>query len=233
MSHGLTVVGVATQCAPSENPRSTRDITYLDEWLRRGFAIVATDYQGLGSPGVHPYLNTRAEAYGVLDGVRAALGALPNLRNKVLIVGQSQGGGGAFAAAGWAPRYAPELRVIGTVATGIPYPGAKLPAGVPSVVPQPDPVMSYILLIAVSQAGINPAFRPSDVLAPAAMPYFEMARHACLAALEPAVNKAGLTRANGLRPGAVQALAAFGRSMLYPTLKIEAPVFIGYGGKGR
>lgn len=39
-----------------------------------GYAIVATDYQGLGTPGPHAYLNSRAAAYATLDSLRAALG---------------------------------------------------------------------------------------------------------------------------------------------------------------
>lgn len=47
-AHGT--VGVATQCAPSLNPRSSRDQQYLNTWLSLGFAVVAPDYAGLGSP---------------------------------------------------------------------------------------------------------------------------------------------------------------------------------------
>ena len=42
------------------------EITYLNTWLAQGFAIVATDYQGLGTPGPHPYMQARPAAYSVL-----------------------------------------------------------------------------------------------------------------------------------------------------------------------
>ena len=83
--------------------------------------MVATDYQGLGTPGPHPYLATRPEAYSVLDSIRAVRQAFAGLADKIVIVGQSQGGGAAFATAGIAPEYAPELGIRGTVATGVPY----------------------------------------------------------------------------------------------------------------
>jgi pimeloyl-ACP methyl ester carboxylesterase len=82
---------------------------------------VATDYQGLGVPGAHPYLATRPEAYSVLDSIRAAQSSSFGLSKKVVVVGQSQGGAAAFATAGYAPSYAPELDIRGTVATGVPY----------------------------------------------------------------------------------------------------------------
>ena len=47
------------------------------EWLRKlgnPYAVVASDYQGLGTPGGHPYLATRPAAYSVLDSIRAVQG---------------------------------------------------------------------------------------------------------------------------------------------------------------
>jgi pimeloyl-ACP methyl ester carboxylesterase len=118
-AHGT--VGVADICAPSFAGRSQRDITYLNFWLSQGYAVVASDYQGLGTPGGHPYLAVRPEAYSVLDSIRAVQGGGFGLSKKVVLIGQSQGGGAAFGTAGYAPLYAPELEVLGTVATGTPY----------------------------------------------------------------------------------------------------------------
>ncbi|MDM7250761.1 lipase family protein, partial [Klebsiella grimontii] len=117
-AHGT--VGVANHCAPSLNPRSDRDKQYLNTWLSLGYAVVAPDYAGLGSAGLHHYLNARGEAWSVLDGVRAALKQFP-LKNELILVGQSQGAHAAFASAGYQPEYAPELNVRATVLTGTPY----------------------------------------------------------------------------------------------------------------
>jgi triacylglycerol lipase len=38
----------------------------------RGFAIVMTDYEGLGTPGMHTYANRIAEGNAMLDAARAA-----------------------------------------------------------------------------------------------------------------------------------------------------------------
>ncbi|MFI7705483.1 hypothetical protein [Nonomuraea sp. NPDC049480] len=54
-AHGT--VGIADGCAQSVGGRSARDITYLSAWLRAGYAVVATEYKGLGTPGPHPYLH--------------------------------------------------------------------------------------------------------------------------------------------------------------------------------
>ncbi|MBB2205352.1 lipase family protein [Gluconacetobacter takamatsuzukensis] len=236
-AHGT--VGIAAACAPSRNPHSLRDQDYLGAWLRRGFAIVATDYQGLGGGGTHPYLNARAEAYSVLDGVRAALSGLPDLRDTVMIVGQSQGAGAAFAAASYAPAYAPTLDIRGTVATGIPYMtpeiakslmhggAGRMPKG------QVDPVVAYALLIAASAAGLDPAFDPAAAFTPRAMRAFHAASQTCLSDLLDIVRDDGLTRANSFRPTLPHALAPALRAMAFPTLKLAAPLFVGTGAEDR
>ncbi|MFW7268227.1 lipase family protein [Gluconacetobacter sp. Hr-1-5] len=239
-AHGT--VGIAAACAPSRNPHSVRDQDYLGAWLRRGFAIVATDYQGLGAGGTHPYLNARAEAYSVLDGVRAALAGLPDLRDTIMLVGQSQGAGAAFAAASYAPAYAPTLDIRGTVATGIPYmtpeitkalmAGAhggagKTPKG------QADPVVAYALLIAAAEAGLDPAFDPSAAFTPRAMRAFRAASATCLSGLLDIVRDDGLTRANSFRPTLPHVLAPALKTMAFPTLKLAAPLFVGTGTEDR
>jgi hypothetical protein len=40
--------------------------------LSLGYAVIAPDYAGLGSSGLHHYLNARGEAWSVLDGMRRA-----------------------------------------------------------------------------------------------------------------------------------------------------------------
>jgi len=117
-AHGTT--GFADVCAPSWQGRDARDNDYLDTWLSRGFAIVATDYEGLGTPGDHPYLLWKSEAHSILDSARAVLrGGKYPVRNEIVLVGQSQGAGAALGAAWLAPAYAPDLHVKAAVLTGL------------------------------------------------------------------------------------------------------------------
>ncbi|GBQ68366.1 hypothetical protein GLUCOINTEAF2_0201901 [Komagataeibacter intermedius AF2] len=116
--HGT--VGFADQCAPSRRGPSPRDQAYLDAWLKKGFAVVATDYQGLGTEGLHPYLLYRPEAYSALDAARAVIGDRSlNIQNRIVLIGQSQGAGAALAAAWEYPHYAPQLHIVGGVLTGL------------------------------------------------------------------------------------------------------------------
>jgi pimeloyl-ACP methyl ester carboxylesterase len=112
-AHGTT--GIADSCAPTRLATPAQPAV-LRTWLARGYAVLRTDYQGLGTPGVHPYLNGDAEGRSVLDIVRAARRLDRRIGSKVIIAGHSQGGHAALWAASLAPRYTPELKVRGTVA---------------------------------------------------------------------------------------------------------------------
>ncbi|WP_236659357.1 lipase family protein [Corynebacterium aurimucosum] len=93
-AHGA--VGMGDECAPSIDARMPRDAEYLNRWLDMGYAIVATDYVGLDSPGLHSYLNGKLAAENVVDSVAAAhkmAGTQGQLAKKWAVIGQSQGGG--------------------------------------------------------------------------------------------------------------------------------------------
>jgi len=118
--HGTT--GIADGCAPTRDRAGTPVHAYhayayplLERWLRAGYAVVRTDYQGLGTPGVHEYLNGPVEGRAVLDAVRAARRVAP-LSRRVALAGHSQGGHAALWAASQAPRWTPELAVRGAYA---------------------------------------------------------------------------------------------------------------------
>ena len=123
-AHGTT--GTADVCAPSHDAEA--EIIANGPYLE-GYAFVATDYEGLGTPGLHPYIVGRSEARGVLDSVRAAhnvasmLGAdgMPRISvtEEFVVWGHSQGGHAAIHAGQHWQEYAPELRLLG-VASGAP-----------------------------------------------------------------------------------------------------------------
>ena len=85
--------------------------------LARGYVVVATDYAGLGLPGVHAYLVGISEARAVLDSVRAAR----NLKartppNALPCGGIRRGATPRCSPASWPPTYAPELKLVGVAA---------------------------------------------------------------------------------------------------------------------
>jgi len=111
-------VGVASNCAPSLlGGAGARVIDGLPVFLKAGDAVVATDYQGLGTPGPHPYLVGKAEAISVLDSVRAVHNLSAAGAGTTFVVwGVSQGGHAALFTGQYAASYAPDLKLVGVAA---------------------------------------------------------------------------------------------------------------------
>lgn len=136
----LVVLGPGTQgqgdqCAPSrlfqDGIHYNAPLDFAVEYevlqvhalLSRGIDVVVTDYQGLGTAGMHSYVDRRAQGHAMLDAARAVK-ALPGSRigddSPIGFWGYSQGGGAAASAAEMQPSYAPDLDVRGTCAGGPP-----------------------------------------------------------------------------------------------------------------
>ncbi|MEQ1160147.1 lipase family protein [Acinetobacter calcoaceticus] len=99
--HGT--VGVGDGCAPSKNTINPRFKILAETLLAAGYVIVAPDYEGLGTPGVHPYLNLSSEAKSALSAVKAVkehYGA--QLKGDWMSIGQSQGGHASLGTAEFA-----------------------------------------------------------------------------------------------------------------------------------
>ncbi|MFA5900849.1 MAG: alpha/beta fold hydrolase, partial [Hyphomicrobium sp.] len=112
--------GVSGRCAPTLLPNLSGTIAGLEDMLSRGYVVVATDYEGLGAPGVHAYLVGESEARSVIDSVRAARN-LNGTRatNRFAVWGHSQGGHAALFTGQIVGSYAPELKLVG-IATAAP-----------------------------------------------------------------------------------------------------------------
>jgi len=107
--------GVATKCAPSLREGVLTSIPGLDDMVKRGFAVTATDYPGLGTAGEHPYLVGISEGRAVLDSVRA-IRSVAGASERFAVWGHSQGGHAALWTGELAAKYAPDLKVVGIAA---------------------------------------------------------------------------------------------------------------------
>lgn len=131
-AHGTT--GVAQHCAPSlaAEPFESGALFVLPEVIANGWALVATDYIGLGAEGPHPYLVGEPTGHAVLDAVRAARQLdEARLGEQTVVWGHSQGGGAALWAAQLADGYALDVPLDGVAALApaayLPGLGADLP----------------------------------------------------------------------------------------------------------
>ncbi|MFJ6094893.1 alpha/beta hydrolase family protein [Williamsia muralis] len=184
-AHGTT--GVADACAPSAAFDGGPTQAYLTEvdaalndWLSKGFAVVRTDYEGLGTPGVHPYVNADSEVNALTDIVRAARELDQSIGTDWYAVGHSQGGQAALFVAADAPERAPELDLRAAAAIA---PGSgldRLPEYFKSGVPGIAAAQSFLPLILLGAQAADPSIRPEDLLTDQARPLLDSARTGCL-----------------------------------------------------
>lgn len=222
-AHGT--VGIADVCAPSFAGRGDRDTRYLDYWLDQGYAIVATDYQGLGTPGAHPYVHVRSEAYSILDSIRAVQKHYP-VSARTVLIGQSQGGGAVVATATFAKDYAPELDIAGAVGTGVNLSARDYAAPMNNT-----KRVAYFLVYLNAIQLVDPAIKPEEYVSDKALPAFELTRTACFPQVEQRARFDHLDKDNSFR----QDLSAITRKLAGfkhpPTLHTDIPIFWGTGGK--
>ncbi|MBU3701394.1 MAG: alpha/beta fold hydrolase [Acidimicrobiia bacterium] len=110
--------GIVDACAPSRIDDPYGDVQGLQEFLAKGWVVTATDYQGLGTDGMHPYLVGSSEARGTIDIVRAARAIVSGVKvsNRYAVFGHSQGGQAVLFAGQMAKSYAPDLNLVAVAA---------------------------------------------------------------------------------------------------------------------
>ena len=129
-AHGTT--GAAQNCGPSQvldpvvplneyflvggNSWTDYGIPAVEEFIKEGYVLVATDYQGLGGGGRHQYSVAATNGMDTLNAARAAVSMKETgASKKTVVYGWSQGGGATIALAGM-PEY---IKQTGTAADNL------------------------------------------------------------------------------------------------------------------
>ncbi len=114
VAYAHATTGVTRDCAPTLSPDMFGNEPMVADLVgNRHWAVVMTDYQGLGGPGVHPYLDSTAQGLDVLGSIRAARSLGVPLARSTALYGFSQGGRASEAAAELAPTRTPEITLVG------------------------------------------------------------------------------------------------------------------------
>jgi fermentation-respiration switch protein FrsA (DUF1100 family) len=156
--HGTN--GMAAPCAPSlAIGTSDLPVSIMNSFLAKGWAFVASDYQGEGTPGIMPYIVGASAAQDTINLVRAAL-KLPGAHTSTTWVdwGHSEGGQTAMFVDHLAPAYGKGLHLQGVVAGA---PPSQL--GLIDGFLKTSPYAFYILMVAF---GFHAYYRSAAPLNP-------------------------------------------------------------------
>ncbi|MBF6078323.1 alpha/beta hydrolase family protein [Nocardia beijingensis] len=228
-AHGTAGIGDA--CAPSRRPQSERNTTYFDQILDHGYAVLAPDYQGLGTSGQFSYYNANVEGMSIVDAV-AAMRATPiPLSRRWVVVGQSEGAHAAMSAAAlYAEKGGSAPGLSGVVVTGLRTdPSKSLPEMFRRDSTGSKNQIAYAAYYLASLEELNPG-SVTPYLSDFGREFVEKAAHECLSRL--------VERAEGRRPSALvvdpdrptptfaEDIAALTR---YPEDRFTSDLRIGYG----
>lgn len=238
-AHGT--VGLADQCAPSRRLGSTayygsESGQLFKDWLKAGYAVVATDYEGLGTPGIHPYLVGDSEGRSVLDMVIAARQLNKKIPRRVALAGHSQGGQAILFAAHLATtKWGKGAKYLGTVSYA---PVSNLVKQAPLIANFDNTEGQYgitALALSILRGAVagDRSINPREILTDAGQTEYPKTDTLCLSELTEAVEKVGLKPGQLLKRGYSNTLA--GRKFdaqleaMNPALKLGAPVLIPQG----
>lgn len=165
-AHGTT--GVARQCAPSLSRSLSAGSQDLASMVAAGFAVVATDFRGMGTAGPHRYMDKLSQAWDVVHSVPAARAAVPALSSRWVASGFSQGGAAAWGVA--------ELQAV---LKDPDYLGAVAVAGATQMKwalanhPENRQTGHYLAWRAYAIQAYFPDYDPRRLLTPAGMAYYK------------------------------------------------------------
>jgi pimeloyl-ACP methyl ester carboxylesterase len=191
--HGTTGLGDAA--CPSAQPDPARElITYFEPratqqidfgvpgmqgFIDDGWVVCATDYQGLGTPGMHQYTVNITNARDAVYLARAARQLDAGAGTTLGCAGWSQGGGAAAAVAELEPQDYGDLRLIGTVpmSPGVGKIALENPASITAALTNPTvpPDSHLVMVLAGTYAANHSALQLSQAFTPLGVEIIETA----------------------------------------------------------
>lgn len=190
-AHGTT--GVADTCAPSGDYAGGPVHVYqqiaakaLNAWLARGYAVIAPDYQGLGIPGGHPYMNAESQLHTVVDAVRATHHIkLYKFSKNWYVMGHSQGGAASLKVAADGQKDAPEFNLRGAISLA---PGGYQYEGIAEYVASNSQitteVAAFFPIVLLGAEAADPSLAPANLVSPEMGQILNHARSRCLSELQ-------------------------------------------------
>ncbi len=191
--HGTTGLGDAA--CPSAQPDPARELTlYLSPeatqqidygvpgvqgFIDAGWVVCATDYQGLGTAGMHQYTVNRTNARDAVNIVHASRQLGAGAGTALGCIGWSQGGGAAAAVAELDADDYGDLNLIGSVpmSLGVSKIALQNPVGLTAALNDSSiPPDSHLVMILAAHQAANPStLKLSDLFTPLGVEIIEKA----------------------------------------------------------
>ena len=218
-AHALS--GVARVCAPSL-ARNVGDGPLLAMYVNLGYAVVATDYTGLGTNFPNAFADAQSNAWNVIDSVAAAHDAVPGLGARWIAMGAGEGAVAALRVAEL-ERGDGRSNFLGSIAISR---VADLEDQFETAL---APSSDLPLLMAHGIKAIDPLFKPEEILSPQAMPLYEKEQDECGVAEASKISPAAMFKPGWQRNKFVQKYFENNRS---GTVRASAPLLVVSGEEG-
>lgn len=233
VSFGHGTIGIENACAPSLSDTLYGHLKYVRVLTELGYAVALADFQGLGQSGVHPYTDSRTAGLNMIDAVRALRKTFPDVSDRWVAIGDSQGGGAAWAADEQAGPYAPDLTMLGAFAAS---PGPDMSGLVDKAEKGTLTSEQRAVLQAVieSLARLHPDLNRDDFRRGAAARYWNTLNGCTLdVAFQrmSALNQVGPRDFTPKTPEAASMLRDLIKQWALPQKPLTAPLYVWYGGK--
>jgi len=140
---------------------------------------VQTDYEGEGTPGLHPYFANVSGAHDTIDIVRAARALDPHVGDRWIVMGHSEGGAVALFAASLGQAWAPELHLLGAVSFA---PGADITDALGQILRsrQPTQTLPFGVMMVEGIASTDPAIDLHRILSPLGLAMLPSLQSQCI-----------------------------------------------------
>lgn len=229
-------VGLADKCAPSWSGKTESSAHWNDitPWLRKGYAVVASDYAGLGVEGALPDLQTTIKAHNIVDAVKAAHDITGDLSDQWVVNGNGSGATAALATARSAAQIqGPDLDFRGATVTSVPANLGELvlnagPDFIP--VPLPSDLTAEVLYAIAGIRGSHPELNLDSYLTAEGRTLADKAVTMCSAELQSAVASTSLNALFSRPVHSIPNLRPIVEAYLgVPDTGYVKPVFFGQG----
>lgn len=173
--------GAGRQCAPSVK-KNLGAGPILAMYASLGYAVVATDYSGLGADSGKAVVDMESNALDVMYSVVAARAAVPQIGRRWIAAGPFQGG---LAAVGVAESEVHDPDYLGSVGTSGMADAQEAYERFASSSNSNPNSNRMLLVLALTVKAIHPEFRVSDLLKDEALPAYQRVGETCGGETEP------------------------------------------------